>query len=311
MTESVSIIIPVYNCEKYLDDCLISVENQTYHNIEVIIVNDGSKDNGLEIIKKYIEKNKDWKLIDQKNQGLSMSRNNGYDIATGKYIFFLDSDDEIPNDAIEKLVESAKKNNSDIVIGNMINYNSKGKYPNYTSKYIKDKNSINYKNFPKLFAFIHAAGKLYKRESIENVKFISGVKHEDNYFNLSLYLKKLNISMIKNDVYYHRVREGNDKSITQDLSYLTFKDLLVNYNKVLEENFIDCKLNTILSRKVINYVYLKLNSDESLKAKNDIKVFMKKIDEKTCDSAMKKKFAKINRKMYLCLVKFFSFLKRK
>lgn len=310
MNNSVSIIIPVYNCEKYLTDCFNSVEKQTYKNIEVIIVNDGSKDNGIEIIKKYLRKNKNWKLIDQKNQGLSMSRNNGFDISTGKYIFFLDSDDEIPNNAIEKLVESAEKNNSDIVIGNMINYNSKGKYPNYTTKYIKNMNNINYKNFPKLTSFIHAAGKLYKRDSIKNVKFISGVKHEDNYFNLSLYLKNLNISMIKDDVYYHRIREGNDKSITQNLNYKTFKDLLVNYDNVVEENTFDSKFNIILSKKMINYIYKRINKKERKDAISDMKNLMKKMDEKTNASALHKLLIKVYQKMYTLFVMIIMLIKR-
>lgn len=303
MEKKVSIIIPVYNCEKYLDDCLISVESQTYKNLEVIIVNDGSKDNGIEIIKKYVEKNKQWKLIDQKNQGLSMSRNNGFDISTGDYIFFLDSDDEIPENTIEKLIQSAEKNNSDIVIGNMVNYNSKGKYPNYTSKYIKNANSINYKNFPKLVSFIHAAGKLYKREAIKNVRFISGVKHEDNYFNISLYLKQLKISMITDDTYYHRIREGNDKSITQSLNYETFKDLLINYKKVIDENKIDSKMNIILSKKVINYIYKSINKKDKKSAKKDMKKFFVDMDNKTNESKSTKLMIRLYRGVYISLVK--------
>ena len=303
MKNKVSIIIPVYNCEKYLEDCLNSVQQQTYKNIEIIIVNDGSTDNGIEIIKKFIKNKKNWKVIDQKNQGLSMSRNNGFDISTGDYIFFLDSDDEIPENAIEKLIENAIKNKSDIVIGNMVNYNSKGKYPNYTSKYIKNASNINYKKYPKLISFIHAAGKLYKREAIKNVKFISGVKHEDNYFNLSLYLKQLKISMIKDDTYYHRIREGNDKSITQSLNYSTFKDLLINYNKVIEENTIDRKFNLILSKKVINYIYKKLKHEDQIEAIKDAKSFFEKLDKKTKSINVAKNIIKVERKIYAIVVK--------
>lgn len=309
METSVSIIIPVYNCEKYLTDCFNSVEMQTYKNIEVIIVNDGSKDNGIEIIKKYLRKNKNWKLIDQKNQGLSMSRNNGFDISTGKYIFFLDSDDEIPCDAIEKLVCSAEKNSSCIVIGNMVNYNSSGKYPNYTTKYIKNSDNISYKSFPKLLSFIHAAGKLYRRDAIKNVKFISGVKHEDNYFNLSLYLKNIRISMIKDDVYYHRIREGNDKSITQSLNYDSFKDLLVNYNKVVQENDIDLTLNKTFSKKVINYIYIHLDNIEQKKAKKDMHLFFKSLDLN--ENMISKVYINFYRIIYLFLVFIFSIFYKK
>ena len=239
MNSKVSIIIPVYNCEKYLSECFDSVERQTYKNIEVIIVNDGSRDHSMKIIKQYLKRNKNWKFINQKNQGLSTSRNNGFNISTGLYIFFLDSDDYINDYAIENLVKTAEKCNSDIVIGNMINYNSKGKYPNYTTKYIRNLSKTDYHRYPKILSFIHAAGKLYKKDFIKNTSFIPNVKHEDNYFNISLYFKTKNISMIKEEIYYHRIREGEDKSITQNLNYNTYKDLLINYSKVTEENNMD------------------------------------------------------------------------
>ena len=266
MNNKVSVIIPVYNCEKYLEDCLNSIMGQTYENIEVIIVNDGSTDNGISIINKYVKKNKNWELIDQNNQGLSISRNNGFDISTGDYVFFLDSDDEIPTDAIEKLIKNAKQNNSDMVIGNMINYNSKGKYPNYTSKYIRNDNNINYKKYPKLLSFIHAAGKLYRREIIKNTRFIPGVKHEDNYFNLSMYLKEIRISMITDDVYYHRIREENDKSITQSLNFNSYKDLITNYEKVVEENLYNSLFVFICIRKLRNYIIKFIKHEDFKKA---------------------------------------------
>ena len=299
----VSIIIPVYNCEKYLDECLISVEKQTYNNLEIIIINDGSTDHGIDIINRYIKKHSTWRLINQTNQGLSMSRNNGFDVSSGEYVFFLDSDDEIPMDAIEKLVSVATENNSDVVIGNMINYNSTGKYPNYTSKYIKNENNLDYKKFTKLLSFIHAAGKLYKRDIIKKIKFISGVKHEDNYFNLSIFLNTNKISMIKDDVYYHRVREGNDKSITQSLNYNTFKDLLINYNKVINENDINLVVNKILSHKVINYIFLYVEKNNMKYALDDMDCFFRILDSKTECMKYRKIINKLNRKIYMILVK--------
>ena len=299
----VSIIIPVYNCEKYLADCLDSVENQTYNNLEVIIINDGSKDNGIQIIEKYIKKNRGWKLINQENQGLSASRNNGFDISTGDYVFFLDSDDEIPKDAIEKLMTIADEWESDVVIGNMINYNSSGKYPNYTTKYIKEMRNIDYNKYPKLLSFIHAAGKLYKREFVKDIKFIVGVKHEDNYYNLTIYLKSNKISLIKDDVYYHRIREGNDKSITQSLNYNSFKDLLINYRKTLEENYINRKMNRILSQKIVNYIYLNINETEIKNAIKDMIVFNDFMDSKTKCSKIGFLLIKIYRFVYIKLVR--------
>lgn len=295
MNDKVSIIIPVYNCERYLNQCLNSVLNQTYKNIEVIIVNDGSTDNGLDIINKFIKKNTKWKLINQKNKGLSTSRNNGFEASTGNYAFFLDSDDEIPNNAIDKLMKSAKENKSDIVIGNMINYNSKGKYQNYTSKYIKSNNQIDYKKFPKLFSFIHAAGKLYKRDIIKNVKFIENVKHEDNYFNLTLYLKNVKISMITDDVYYHRIRENGDKSITQSLDINSYKDLIINYDKVIEESIYSSLFVFISIKKIRNYIINFIKKENVGEAIDILHNFSVKLIIKSKDS----KILKLIEKFYM------------
>lgn len=104
-----SIIIPVYNVEKYIKKCLDSIFNQTYKDFEVIVVNDGTKDNSMDIVKKY-----DTKIINQKNQGLSAARNTGVEYAKGEYILFIDSDDYIQRDLLKKINESTK-NNPDII----------------------------------------------------------------------------------------------------------------------------------------------------------------------------------------------------
>lgn len=107
--ELISVIINVYNCEKYIDKCLKSVIDQTYKNLEIIIVNDGSTDNTLEIVKKY--KDGRIRIINQENMGLSLSRNVGIDNAHGEWLFFVDADDFVTNDVIEYLYDIAKKNN--------------------------------------------------------------------------------------------------------------------------------------------------------------------------------------------------------
>lgn len=109
----VSIIIPVYNVEKYLDKCLKSVLNQTYKNIEIIVINDGSTDNSLKICKKY--KDKRIVLIDKENGGVSSARNKGLQLASGKYITFVDSDYWLELDAIENMVSFIEKENADLV----------------------------------------------------------------------------------------------------------------------------------------------------------------------------------------------------
>lgn len=115
MLSLVSVIIPVYNTGVYLESCLQSVLTQSYTHLEVIVVNDGSTDNSLSIIKKYAALDKRIKFIDKNNEGLPLARKSGLDIATGKYIQHLDSDDVLLEFAIERLVQQAEKTGADIV----------------------------------------------------------------------------------------------------------------------------------------------------------------------------------------------------
>ena len=101
----ISVIIPVYNVENYLEECLKSVQNQTYTNIEVLLVNDGSTDNSKQICERYCQEDSRFLLINQENQGLSAARNKGVEISTGEYIVFVDSDDSIKTNYLEKLMQ--------------------------------------------------------------------------------------------------------------------------------------------------------------------------------------------------------------
>ena len=119
MTPLVTISIPLYNCEDFLEKCLDSVKNQTYQNIEVTLVNDQTPDNSVEIAEEFIQKYnlKNWRILHlDKNSGLSVVRNKGIDTAQGKYLFFLDSDDTITEDCIEKLVKVAEGENAQMTI---------------------------------------------------------------------------------------------------------------------------------------------------------------------------------------------------
>ena len=121
-TPFISIIIPVYNSEKLLKQCLDSVLNQTLNNIEIICVDDGSTDNSFEILKEYEKKDNRVIALTQKNSGAGVARNKGVEIAKGKYIAFIDSDDWIEHDALEKLYNNIENNDSDMVLFNSIEH---------------------------------------------------------------------------------------------------------------------------------------------------------------------------------------------
>ena len=116
--EKVSIIIPIYNSDKTIDRCLKSIINQTYRNIEVICINDGSFDNSYKILQNYLKTDSRIKVINQTNKGVSSARNNGIKNSTGKYIMFVDADDYLKDNMIELLVKSIKKDSSDLLICN-------------------------------------------------------------------------------------------------------------------------------------------------------------------------------------------------
>lgn len=115
----VSIIIPVYNASKYLEKCLDSIINQTYQNIEIITINDGSKDNSLEILNEYASKDNRIKIIDKENGGVSSARNIGIDMATGKYIMFIDADDYIEKDMLEVMHRQIEEQDAQICLCGM------------------------------------------------------------------------------------------------------------------------------------------------------------------------------------------------
>lgn len=128
MDELISIIVPIYNSEKVLDKCIKSIINQSYKNIEIILVNDGSIDNSLKICHKYAKQDSRVKIIDKKNEGVSVARNTGIKMASGIYITFVDADDWIQSDWIYLLYNELKNYNVDVIRGNYYKENDNGIY---------------------------------------------------------------------------------------------------------------------------------------------------------------------------------------
>ena len=121
----VSVIIPIYNVEEYLEECLQSVVDQTLDNLQVIMVDDGSLDGSTDIAKKFASQYNHFEYVRQVNGGLGNARNTGVKYAKGKYIVFLDSDDIVPDDAYEKMYLAAEKNHSEMVVGSVARFDSK------------------------------------------------------------------------------------------------------------------------------------------------------------------------------------------
>ena len=181
MNDLISIIVPVYNVEDYLDKCINSIINQTYTNIEIIIINDGSTDNSYEICKSY--KDKRIKLYSIKNKGLSGARNYGISKSKGKYLAFVDSDDYIEKDYIEVLYNNLIKEDADLsccslyeVFKNEIkNKSKKDKY------YVMNSYETIEKTFTDEGLNVYVWNKLYKKELFKNIKFPVNKNSEEIY----------------------------------------------------------------------------------------------------------------------------------
>ncbi|MBQ3415078.1 MAG: glycosyltransferase [Clostridia bacterium] len=254
----VSIIVPVYNVEDYIKKCLDSLLNQTLKDIEIIIVNDGSKDNSEKIIKEY-EKNNPEKIvyIKKENGGLSDARNYGLPYAKGEYIAFLDSDDYVELDMYEKMYELAKKENSD-----MVECDFYWEYPNKTKVDIGEKYSNQKEMLQK--ARVVAWNKLIKRSILEEAKirFPKGFRYEDVEFTYKLipYLNK--VSFVKEPFIHYIQRENSISNVQNErtkeifevlehvIEYYKEKGLYKEYEQELEYTYTRILLCSSLRRIV-------------------------------------------------------------
>ena len=219
MTEKITVIIPVYNVENYLNKCLDSVLKQTYKNLEIIVVNDGSTDNSGTICQEYAQKDNRIVYIEKENGGLSDARNAGLDRMTGSYVTFVDSDDWIEQDYLETLYKKIVEYQADIAVGNYYSFNeSEGMFyfhilgDSYYEK-VYDNVSI-FENLyesqeMKSFALISAWGKLYNAGLFEQLRFDIGKLGEDGYLNQKIYLLAEKIVYIHKGIYSYRIRNNS------------------------------------------------------------------------------------------------------
>jgi len=219
MTEKITVIVPVYNVENYLEKCLDSLINQTYKNLEIIVINDGSTDNSGEICQEYAQKDNRIVYIEKENGGQAEARNIGLDRMTGSYVTFVDSDDWVEVDYVETLYKKITEYQADIAVGNYYSFNqTEGMYyfhifgDSYYEK-VYDNVSI-FENLyesqdMKKFAFIFPWGKLYKASLLDDLRFDNGKLAEDAYLNQKIYLLAERIVYLNKGLYAYCQREGS------------------------------------------------------------------------------------------------------
>ena len=215
--EKVSVIIAVYNTERYLEKCLDSVMSQDYENIELVLVDDGSTDKSLEIMEGYRNRYPDRiTVLRKENGGQASARNLALGKITGRYLTFMDSDDYIATDYIRTLVTGAVENGSDAVISGQYKVTSEG--------VVKDTISYKVSGGRSPQRRLNIAGKLYRTDYIRehNITFPEGKLYEDNSFNLLALFLSPKILVLSYEGYYQVIREGSTTAKLIDCSKLPF-----------------------------------------------------------------------------------------
>lgn len=241
----ISIVIPVYNAEKYLEQCLNSVKNQTYKNFEVILVNDGSIDNSESICKEFVESDTRFRYYLKANGGASSARNFGLDNVTGEYITFIDADDWVDENHLEVLINNIKENNSDMAVSSIKKFDnvSRFKFRVYSNKekYLLNYNKLNREEFlvilPKLIhasnSYKIAVSKLFKKELLSDVRFDESIVYgEDLEFFFKIYNNISSISYVDEVSYIYRLY---DESTSSKFGQLYMKQELGIYKKMYEK----------------------------------------------------------------------------
>ncbi|MBR1605156.1 MAG: glycosyltransferase [Alphaproteobacteria bacterium] len=251
-----SIIIPVYNAEKYLPKCIDSLIKQTFKKFEIICINDGSSDKSLNILKRYATNDTRIKIFTQKNSGPAVARNLGLEKAQGKYLWFIDADDWIEEKACEILNNIINKNSPDITIFASNVYNTQSKefihdknrsLMDISDKYIEKK--INLDSFPNIFDYIptEAWNKIYKSDFIKNNEILFNKNiygMDDGLFTEETVIKSSSLYITKNALYNYRVSNAN--SIVHYLLNLNLK----NYNTTIEYSKLTFKMIKPLSLSI-------------------------------------------------------------
>ena len=270
--DKITIIMPVYNVEKYLKEAIEASTNQTYKNLEIILIDDGSTDSSGKICDEYAKKDSRIKVIHQENKGASVARNAGLDNATGKYIMFSDSDDTFELDACEKLYNYIEKTNADYVVGNYANMDEDGtkwEKPVFdTVKYTERRLSVEDYNASFYVMNSSACNKIFRKSFLDKieVRFIEKLPAEDAIFTTYCFIKSKCVYYMPSIVYNYRLRPSNSVSTSCSKNFFMGmnKAYRIIYNNFKESNNLD--YYRFFYAKSMNYILYKfIDSDELTK----------------------------------------------
>lgn len=278
MQPLVSVIVPIYNVEEYLNTCVDSIINQTYKNIEIILVDDGSPDNCGKICDEYACKDSRVKVIHKKNGGLSDARNAGIDVANGEYLIFVDSDDWINKYMIERLLAFAIDKKLDIVECKFINI--------YSRQLVKDESNVGEcKTFSSIEALEnHFNGqglyrcvwnKIYKKYLFNDLRFPKGKVAEDLHTTYKLFFKASKVGLIDFHGYYYYIRNNSIMGNGGLNLFISTYEGIKEQNEFITKNVneLKYKINDIYFRTLIKtFAYL-----ENYKGHENVEIYKNEV----------------------------------
>ena len=208
----ISVIVPVHNCEKYIEKCINSILNQTFKDFELILVNDGSSDNSGKVCDYFKEKDSRVKIVHQKNMGVSVARNVGLDVSEGKYIGFIDGDDYIESDMYEFLYNNIKKNEAEVAICGIANIFMKNNGSEKLTRQISDFSGVKVLNGEEAFSeslkskifSVNPVNKLFDKKLFDGKRFPEGKISEDAFL-IPKVLLKANKVVCSSDIKYYYI----------------------------------------------------------------------------------------------------------
>lgn len=247
-----SIIVPVYNVEQYIDECLNSILNQTLQDFEVICINDGSSDNSLEILNSFAKNDKRFIVISQENQGQGVARNNALKIANGEYIVFVDPDDWIEKNMLEEIYKTFKTTNTNVIEFNYKKYNETSKNDkaislaqhikkNHSYK-LKSNGSYNIKNLKKMLLYkirLYPWVRAYSNSFLKNIGaiFSPTKRGEDQLFAFIVLFNAEKIQYLDKILYTYRIRKGSAINSVSTKSMGVFKNCKLLKDYMINHNF--------------------------------------------------------------------------
>ncbi len=261
-----SVIVPVYNVENYLPRCMDSLLQQTLKNIEIVCIDDGSTDRSGKLLDAYAEKDSRVRMVHQTNHGVAHARNMGLQLVRGKWFTYVDSDDYVVCNMLERMMAAAESNNADICICESVLPDCG--YRNVSNRKIKMKDEVltgyevlEYINQPKSWPWITPWNKLYRTERFAHLRYPNGVQHEDQYLAHHIFINARKVVSISDTLYFLCYRENSISNSKYDIRQLDYMGALYDRMQLYKENGFKALYSGVELKalKLLLQAYWKLN----------------------------------------------------